>query len=278
MNISKVINNNVVSAYDEKNREVVVMGKGIGFKAHSGNLIDETKIEKIFRIENQILIKQFQELLENMPLTHMQLSTEIIAYAEKSLELKLNQSIYITLTDHISFAIQRYEQGIQLANALLWEIRKVYKKEFELGKYAVALINERLKLHFTDDEAGFIALHFVNAEYSTGFGKTVETTEMIQGILKIVQEEFGMEFDEDSLHYERFVTHLKFLAQRVCCHELLRDEEVEFARLMQGRYPEECSCSRKIADYIKENYHEQLSGEEVMFLAIHIKRIRMTEI
>ena len=45
MVIQKVINNNVISAYDVNQQEIVIMGKGIGFKAHTGELIDESKIE-----------------------------------------------------------------------------------------------------------------------------------------------------------------------------------------------------------------------------------------
>lgn len=48
MVIQKVINNNVISAYDVNQQEIVIMGKGIGFKAHTGELIDESKIEKVF--------------------------------------------------------------------------------------------------------------------------------------------------------------------------------------------------------------------------------------
>lgn len=277
MNIEKVINNNVVSAYDKQKQEVVVMGRGIGFKAHAGDSIDENKIEKVFKIENQTLAKQFQEILSNMPLEHMQLSSEIITYAKKNMKVRLNQSIYVTLTDHISFAIQRYKQGIQLPNALLWEIKRVYKQEYLLGKYAIQLLNDRLGTKFTDDEAGFIALHFVNAEYNTSIHDTFEMTNMIQGVLQLVKDELELDFDEESLHYERFVTHLKFLAQRVFRHEPLKDEELEFARIMQGKYPKEYACSKKIADYIQKEYHGTISGEEVMFLAIHIKRVRMTE-
>ena len=53
MVIQKVINNNVISAYDENQQEVVIMGKGIGFKAHTGDAIDESRVEKVFRIENE---------------------------------------------------------------------------------------------------------------------------------------------------------------------------------------------------------------------------------
>ena len=82
MNIQKVINNNVISAFDEKKQEIVIMGRGIGFKAHIGDVVDESRIEKVFRIENENLSRQFQEILQNIPLEHMQLSKDIIAYAK----------------------------------------------------------------------------------------------------------------------------------------------------------------------------------------------------
>lgn len=277
MVIQKVINNNVISAYDENQQEVVIMGKGIGFKAHTGDAIDESRVEKVFRIENEKLSRQFQEILENIPLEHMQLTSDIITYAKKNLNVQLNQSIYITLTDHINFAIQRQVQGIQLKNALLWEIKKFYHREYLMGKYAINLLNEKLGTKFSEDEAGFIALHFVNAEYDTTINDTFAMTNMIQGILELVKQEMGIEFDEESLHYERFVTHLKFLAQRLYRHELLKDEEIEFAKLMENKYPGEYECSKHIAEYIEKEYGGQISGEEIMFLAIHIKRVCMTD-
>ena len=107
MVIDKIINNNIVSAFDETGLEVVIMGRGIGFQ---------------------------------MPLEQVQISNEIISYAKKTMKLKLNQSIYVTLTDHISFAISRCKKGIHLENALLWEIKRFYPQEFELGRYAVELV------------------------------------------------------------------------------------------------------------------------------------------
>ena len=275
MVIQKVINNNVISAYDVNQQEIVIMGKGIGFKAHTGELIDESKIEKVFRIENEKLSRQFQELLENITLEHMQLTIDIISYAIKNLNVQLNQNIYITLTDHINFAIQRQSQGIQLKNALLWETKRFYHQEYLMGKYAVDLLNEKLGTEFTEDEAGFIALHFVNAEYNTTINDTFEMTNMIQKILELVRLEMGIEFDEESLHYERFITHLKFLVQRLYRHELLKDEEIEFARMMENKYPKEYECSKHIAEYIEKEYGSEIASEEIMFLAIHIKRVCM---
>ena len=277
MVIQKVINNNIVSACDDMGREVVVMGRGLGFGVKPGMGVDESKIEKVFRIESGGVGEKFRELLSNIPSEHAEISDDIISYAESALKLKLNQSIYVTLTDHINFAIERWQKGINLENALLWEIRRFYPQEYELGEYAVKLIGERLGIFLPEDEAGFIALHFVNAEYGTDIQDAVRFPNQMRDILDIVEEDLGIVLDEKSLHYERFITHMKFLLQRIYRKELLPNEEEELAQMMQEKYPKEYACSTKIAEYIEKAANCRLSGEEVMYLAIHIRRVTMAE-
>ncbi len=275
MKIEKVINNNVVCSRDERDREIVIMGKGIGFGAKSGTKIDENKIEKIFYIENPTTVNQFTELLANVPFRHIQLSNDIISYAKQKLNTRLNQNIYVTLTDHINFAIERFQQGIQLSNALLLEVKRFYREEFLIGEYAVSLINQQLHLELPEDEAGFIALHIVNAEYNTNLKDTVNITQLIQDILALVREDFDIVFDEKSLHYERFVTHIKFLAQRVFRKELLEDEDNELIDIMVSKYPKEFKCGQKIAKHINKTYHASISTEEILYIAVHIRRVTM---
>ncbi len=277
MVIEKVINNNIVSAYDEDGREVVIMGRGIGFGVRAGAKIKESKIEKVFRIESRSVAEQLKELLIHMPLERVQISDDIISFAKSTLKLKLNQSIYVTLTDHINFAIDRYKKGINLENALLWEIKRFYPQEYELGKYSIRLIKDRLHLELPEDEAGFIALHFVNAEYGTDIRDALHFPNQMKDILAIVTEELGIELDEGTLHYERFITHVKFLLQRVYRKELLPNEENELAEMMKIKYPKEYACSEKIAEYIEKTANCKLSGEEIMYLSIHIRRVTMAE-
>ena len=186
MVIDKIINNNIVSAFDETGLEVVIMGRGIGFQMKRGQEVPVEKVEKIFRIKSQSIAGQLKELLAKMPLEQVQISNEIISYAKKTMKLKLNQSIYVTLTDHISFAISRCKKGIHLENALLWEIKRFYPQEFELGRYAVELVKKRLDVEMPEDEAGFIALHFVNAEYGTDIRDAVRFPNQMKEILGIV--------------------------------------------------------------------------------------------
>ena len=271
--IEKVINNNIISAYEKSGAEVIVMGRGIGFKKKQGEVVPADQISKIFRIKSRTLTEQFKELLANMPLERVRISDEIISHAKDHLKLKLNQSIYVTLTDHINFAIERVSQGIEPQNALLWEIKRFYPQEFQLGIYALELIQDRLGILLPEDEAGFIALHFVNAEYGTDIRDAVKFPDQMQAIVDIVEHDLGILLDESSLHYERFVTHIKFLIQRIYRKELLSSEDRELSLMMQRKYPREYECSVKVAEYIIQATGSRLSEEEIMYLSVHIRRV-----
>ncbi len=271
--IEKVINNNIISAYEKSGAEVIVMGRGIGFKKKQGEVVPADQISKIFRIKSRTLTEQFKELLANMPLERVRISDEIISHAKDHLKLKLNQSIYVTLTDHINFAIERVSQGIEPQNALLWEIKRFYPQEFQLGIYALELIHDRLGILLPEDEAGFIALHFVNAEYGTDIRDAVKFPDQMQAIVDIVERDLGILLDESSLHYERFMTHIKFLIQRIYRKELLSSEDRELSLLMQRKYPREYQCSVKVAEYIMQATGSRLSEEEIMYLSVHIRRV-----
>lgn len=271
--IEKVINNNIISAYEKSGAEVIVMGRGIGFKKKQREMVPADQISKIFRIKSRTLAEQFKELLANMPLERVRISDEIISHAKDHLKLKLNQSIYVTLTDHINFAIERVSQGIEPQNALLWEIKRFYPQEFQLGIYALELIQDRLDILLPEDEAGFIALHFVNAEYGTDIRDAVKFPDQMQAIVDIVERDLGILLDESSLHYERFMTHIKFLIQRIYRKELLSSEDRELSLLMQRKYPREYQCSLKVAEYIMQATGSRLSEEEIMYLSVHIRRV-----
>ena len=49
MIVDRVINNNIVSTIDDEGAELILMGRGLGFGTKSGNDIDESKVEKIFK-------------------------------------------------------------------------------------------------------------------------------------------------------------------------------------------------------------------------------------
>jgi len=274
MIIEKIINNNVVIAIAGNGQETVVMGKGIGFQAKAGHQVDEKKIEKRFVLDNESDTGRFGELVQSIPLEHFEVSMKIIDYAMQVMQRRLSNSIYISLTDHINFALERYKTGLVFENPLLQEVRSFYPSEYLIGEYAVAIVEHDLGVKLPIDEAASIALHFVNAEYKTAMSDTMNITTLIRQILNIVDGELSVKLDELGLNYSRFVTHLKFLAYRVFAGQMLRQQEDELVDMVQHLYAREYAISEKIAVFIAENYNHEISKEEKAYLTLHIRRIQ----
>jgi beta-glucoside operon transcriptional antiterminator len=273
MKIAKVINNNVISVMDENNKELVIMGRGIAFQKRPGDVVEEEKIEKIFKLDNKDVSEKFKTLLYDIPLEYMEVAEAIINYAKVTLGKKLNESIYVSLTDHIVFAIERSKKGLLISNALLWEIKRIYKDEYAIGLKAIEKINNKIGISLPEDEAGFIAMHIVNAELNEEMPNVVNITKLIQDVLNIVKYHFKIDIDEDSLNYFRFLTHLKFFAQRLFSGTSLGSKDDFLYEMMKEKYKDAIACVKKIKDYIKKEHGQDLTKEEMAYLAIHIERV-----
>src|SRR5690625_7301688 len=79
--------------------------------------------------------------------------SESIKDAEGVLKVELNDHFSIVLTDHISFAIERQREGIELRNKLMYEIKILYKEEYEIGLWAIEHIKRKLNVEMPKDEA-----------------------------------------------------------------------------------------------------------------------------
>ena len=203
----------------------------------------------------------------------MEISEEIIKYAEETLGKKLNENIYLTLTDHISFAMTRNKQGLNIKNPMLWEIKRFYKQEYAIGLIALSIIKENFEVTLLDDEAASIALHIVNAELNQDMPKVVAMTKVIQEILNIIRYNFKMDFDEESLSYHRLVTHLKFFAQRMMNETTSKGDDEYLYDIVIEKYNDVYKCVNKIKTHLKKVYNATLSKEEMTYLTIHIQRV-----
>ncbi|NFK77457.1 PRD domain-containing protein [Clostridium botulinum] len=274
MKVVKVINNNLIKSFDDNNNEILVMGCGLGYKKTPGHEVDEKLIERIYTCNDRKDSNQLTKLLEKIPLEHIQVTNQIVSFAKASLGKKLNENVYITLADHINFAIERQKDGVAIKNALLWEIKKFYNHEFLVGKEALSIIKNKLGVTLSEDEAGFIALHIVNALMDDiSIEKATKMTKMIEKILNIIKYYFNLELDEYSIHYERFITHLKFFAQRLFTETIISDGDTQFIKVLKKQYKKEYGCTLKVRDFIKKEYGCELTEDEMIYLTIHIKRI-----
>ena len=274
MKIEKVINNNVVTAIDEAGQEVVLMGKGIGFRVKTGAQIAKDVVEKKFVLSNQDEIGKFQEVVSSIPLEHLDVCIEIINYAMDVLGKRISSSIYISLTDHINFSLERYKSGIIFDNPLAAEVKSFYPKEYLIGEHAVAVIERKLGIRLPSDEASSVAMHFVNAEYNAAMSDTMHITKLIREIIEQVEAEFGEKIDELDINTVRFVSHLKFFA--FCVFRGNREvvQDAQYNNMVISLYPEAYFLVENIAIFMKNKYNYIMSVDEKVNMSIHIQRIR----
>lgn len=274
MVIEKVLNNNVVISKNELGEEIICMGKGLAFQKKTGDTISEESIQKEFVLKDSFTTHQFQQLMADVPLEEVELVKQIVDLAEEQLNIQLSPNIYLTLTDHIHYAISRAKENIELPNPLLFETKKFYPKEYRAAKQALQLVEEKLGVTLPADEAGFIAFHFVNSEQGNGdMQVTMAATKMVRDILSIISKFFGIAFDEDSLNYQRIITHLQFFTQRYLKDEA-SDEKDEFLyALVQGKYPKAFRCVERINEYLIQTQQKEMGSGEQIYLTIHIQRV-----
>ena len=273
MLVEKVINNNVVTAIDEANQEVVLMGKGIGFQTKPGNEIAKSKIEKKFVLSDKAEVGKFEEVVSAIPLEHLDVCIEIINYAKEVLGKRISSSIYISLTDHINFALERYKTGIVFDNPLAQEVKSFYRNEYLVGEYAVAMIERKLGIKLPADESASIAMHFLNAEYNTVMSDTMHITTLIREILELIEETVKKPLDNTEINYSRFVSHLKFFAFRMFSRKEIIKQDEEYNNMVISLYPKAFSVVEKVAYYTKKKYNYSMAVEERVNMTIHIRRI-----
>ena len=139
---------------------------------------------------------------------------------------------------------------------------------------ALKTIEDRFEIRLPDDEAGFIALHIVNAQKDQDIKVVYKITKIMQEISNIVKYNFGITFDEESVYYYRFITHLKFFAERLVEGKTYTGEEDDgLLDVIKVKYKNAYNCVEKIATFIKEQYNYDLANEEKLYLTIHIEKI-----
>lgn len=275
MIIKRILTNNAVVIDDENQQEKIVCGKGIAFKKRPGMEIDEMSINQMFILEGGGEYSRFEQLLKDVPLEYLELSSEIINMAKLEFAKKFKDNVIITLSDHLYVAIKRCREGMTISNPLLWDIKNFYEIEYDIGLRALELIKNKFHIQLPNDEAGFIALHIVNVELDEdNMDHIFQVTKVIQEIMTIVKYHFHAEFDTSNVYYYRFITHLKFFALRLLKdNQFNEDEENELLDVVKDKYCTSYECVLKIKDFLEKKYNYTLQEDEIVYLTIHVHRV-----
>ncbi|GAB4073863.1 sac operon transcriptional antiterminator SacT [Barrientosiimonas marina] len=270
MTIRKILNNNAVIVWDE-DEEKIAIGSGIGFNKQKHDVVNPRKIEKLFVLkENEPL----QQLLLRIPEKHFIVSEDIINHAEQQLKTDLSDHVLIQLADHISFAIEREQNGIQLQNALLREIKVLYRQEFKIGLWALQHIETEIGIEMPVDEAAFIALYLHTMKIGGGdIHETVRQTTIVQNMVQEIRNCLNVVIDETDIAYERLVTHLQFALTRAKDQNSHVMDEDMFNMIRQ-KYDAAYQCAMHVAEETEKTHGISLPEEELGYITLHIERLR----
>lgn len=273
MRINRVLNTNAVLTKDENHNEIVLLGSGIGFKCRPGQAVDESKIEKRFTLNDKKQLNRFQELVNHIPSEYILVAEQTISFAKRLHNIKLNESIHISLADHIHNAAENMKLGIVIPNSLLLNIKQYYPREYEIGKQSLQFIEDTIHVRLPEDECGFIAMHFVNAQYGNENLNVKKIISIVKDVNTFILNELNITPDEDSLFYHRYMTHLNFFAQRVAGKLHYEEEQMLDMEPLVKHYEKEYLVSCHVAEFIKENYNFAPNNDEIIYLTIHLAHI-----
>lgn len=271
--IIRTFNHNVVFCIDEKlSQECVLIGKGIGFNKKEDDKIDNNKIEKKFYLSNEANKDKFKGLTKVIDNDVVGVTEEVIALIQNLSSNILDERIHITLLDHISFAIERHKNGINIVNPFIVEEKTLYPSEYELASKVLEVINDKLNIDLPEDEIGFIALHIHAAFTYSNISKTSLNTMIINEMVKFIEEAFDTTINTDSLNYSRLVTHLRFALDRA-------QKQIPIENLLlssiKRKFKISYKVSKNLSNKINQDYNIKFTEGEIGYLAIHLEKIRV---
>ena len=271
MKLLRKINNNAAVAQDKRGREMVVLGRGVGFHPMPYELTDLSVVYRTFYDVDP----QYYEMLSSLPEEALMAAADIAEQAEIALQAELNPNLPFTLADHIAFAQEREKQGIRLATPLHYDVQHLYPREYELGLQAMETVRLRTGTALPRAEAVNIALHIVIAELEgSDLSSTLAAVEVLDEVTVLVERELGIALDRESYNYARFAMHIQFLVRRLSSGKVMEQGSGKMLSELSAEYPATYRCAQAVAKEIEQRHGWHCSSDEVLYLMLHIYRVQ----
>lgn len=269
------INNNVVLCRDGKGRELIAMGKGIGF----GTLPREIplcEIERTFYDTDE----HYQQLVAELPEQVLEFAARIVEIARNELPYDLSPNAAFTLADHINFAMERARKRIRVKMPLAYDVEQLYPAEYCLAKAARRRIRKEFCIELPECETAGIAMSLLNSKLTQTETEAVneeQDEQMLEDVTEIVENELNILVQREGFNYSRYATHMQYLFRRIHTGQALQSDNLQIYHSLREEFPEIAVCVEKIARRISEQWHSELTEEEKLYLILHINRICIKE-
>ena len=268
------INHNAAICEDGAGRQLIALGRGIGF----GDMPHEVDLDVVTRTFYGI-DKKYLAFIDEVDPDVLEFSAQLADIVTSQVSYELSPNLPITLADHIQFAIKRAREHLVMTLPLEQDLEQLHPIEYRIGQIAVNGIQKTFKVRMPRNEAGGIAMSIINAAVRPSDRRALEgrrEERLLDKTVAIIEEELGVAVDRSSFAFTRFATHVRYLLDRVAKGEPIESENSGLYEVLVEQYPAAARCASRIDALVRESFDEELSREELVYLIMHVNRVAQT--
>ena len=269
--IEKVLNHNtVIALHQDSHKEVLIMGKGVGFGRKVAERIEVRPEDRLYSLQ------KYKERggAKSIAPEFLEVTNAVLDEAEKIFG-KIDRMVLFPLADHIAFAVKRIQNHEQISNPLTEDIRVLFHMEFKAAESIRPLLKKQFSIEIEDDEIGYVALHIHSAIEDEKVSQAMQMARSVRECISMVEEAIGKPIDIASLSYNRLMNHIRYMVARALSGEKLK---VNMNDYMEVKFPEAFQMAQAVCDQVGKSLGVKLEEVETGYLAMHIERVANDEL
>ncbi len=268
--IERILNHNsFIGIAGDKNRECLVMGKGVTFGKKVGQAIEIPEDSKVYSLRELTDRGDAKDIVTTVSPICLELANEVLNRGEQEFG-KVDRSILFSMADHLDFAIRRMQHGEHISNPLTEDIRVMFYKEYKVASCVKELLDEKLSLAIDEHEIGYLALHVHAAIMDENVSQAMEIARTVRECISLVEQETGRSIDVLSLGYNRLMNHVRYMLARALNGEKLKMNINDY---MSVKFPGAYLSAERILRQMKRSLKLPIPDVEIGYLAMHLERL-----
>ncbi len=269
MRIIKRINHNAVVCRDGKGRDVVALGRGIGFPDQG----DDVEVSRINRTYYN-LDDRYLALFDEIPLDVLDCAAQIVDLIRGAIPYELSPSFPLTLADHIAFMLKRAREHLTVGLPFSYDMAHLHPLEYRMGVFTVERVERAFDVRLNDREAAGVALSILMAAMpDDSAGHETDSEALLDDVTRDIEEELGIRVDRRGAAYARFATHVLYLIKARDASDASGDHEDGLLEILERDNQQIVRCASRVAQRLGRELDHELADGERVYLTLHIHRL-----
>ena len=264
--VIKPLNNNGLLALTEEGREVILLGKGIGFGKKSGERLG--LLPKVYHLITDGESSALQRV-NGIDAHAVEFAARVLDEARKSFP-DMADDILLPMADHIAMALERCRRGIRLPNPLQHDIMAMFPDEYRIAEQGIRAIEREDGVELPPEEAGYLSLHIHAGISEQNAGDSLTNIRLAAECIAELEAELGLTLRRTELKYTRLVSHICYMILRIRAQEVVPIQMDDYVRKM---YPKAYALAEKLSVSLSRKLRLPVAAAETTLLAIHIQRV-----